>query len=188
MLCARAALAEVLPLFNASHAIFERLAQADPGNAGWQRELSVAHNNIGDVLRAQGNLPAALDAYNASLAIAERLARADPGHAGWQRALAICNERLGDMFERAGRASEARQAFERALGVYEGLIGRNPGDIPSKVFSVVPRWRLSRLDPDRAREHLQAAIETLKPLAAAGRLDSNRLKWLDQLEAELAKL
>ena len=42
---------------------FEELAAADPGNAGWQRDLSVSHNKIGDVLTAQGNLAAALAAY-----------------------------------------------------------------------------------------------------------------------------
>ena len=32
-------------------AIADRLAKADPGNAGWQRDLSVSHEKIGDVLR-----------------------------------------------------------------------------------------------------------------------------------------
>src|SRR5512147_2918064 len=77
-----------------SYKIFERLAGADPGNAGWQRDLSVSHNKIGDVLRAQGNLTAALESYQASLAIAERLAGADPGNAGWQRDLAFSHWRL----------------------------------------------------------------------------------------------
>jgi hypothetical protein len=29
---------------------------SDPGNAGWQRDLSVAYNQVGDVLKAQGDL------------------------------------------------------------------------------------------------------------------------------------
>ena len=51
---------------------------ADPGNAEWQRDLSIKHDRIGNVLQAQGDLPAALASYHAALAIAERLARADP--------------------------------------------------------------------------------------------------------------
>ena len=58
-------------------AIFERLATADPSNAGWQRDLSVSHEKVGDVLTAQGRLDHALEAYRASLAIAERLAAAE---------------------------------------------------------------------------------------------------------------
>jgi hypothetical protein len=40
-----------------------RLAKADPGNAGWQRDLSVSHEKIGDVQVEQGDLAAALASY-----------------------------------------------------------------------------------------------------------------------------
>jgi hypothetical protein len=69
----------------------------DPGNAGWQHDLSVSFNKVGDVLVAQGNLPEALKSYRDSLAIRDRLAKSDPGNAGWQRDLAVCDERLGDI-------------------------------------------------------------------------------------------
>jgi hypothetical protein len=59
------------------HAIADRLAKADPGNAGWQRDLSVSYEKIGDVLVAQGNLPEALKSYRDRHAIADRLAKAD---------------------------------------------------------------------------------------------------------------
>ena len=70
-------------------AIADRLAQADPGNAGWQRDLSVSYERVGDVLVAQGNLPEALKSFRDGLAIADRLAKADPGNAGWQRDLSV---------------------------------------------------------------------------------------------------
>ena len=70
VLRAQGNLTAALDAYNASLAIAERLAEADPGNAGWQRDLSVSHNKIvATCIRAQGNLTAALDAYNASLAI-----------------------------------------------------------------------------------------------------------------------
>ncbi len=78
-----------LTAYRDSLAIAERLAKADPGNAGWQRDLSVSYNKVGDVLVAQGNLPEALTAYRDGLAISERLAKADPGNAGWQRDLSV---------------------------------------------------------------------------------------------------
>jgi hypothetical protein len=40
--------------------IGERLAKADPGNAGLQRDLSVSHGRIGELQQAQGDLAAAL--------------------------------------------------------------------------------------------------------------------------------
>ena len=64
--------------YEGGRVIVDRLAKADPGNASWQRDLSVSHNRIGDVLRAQGNLPRRWRAYRASLAIDERLPRPTP--------------------------------------------------------------------------------------------------------------
>ena len=58
----RATCPEALGSYRVSLAIVERLARADPGNAAWQRDLSVFHNKIGDVLVAQGYLVDALAA------------------------------------------------------------------------------------------------------------------------------
>jgi tetratricopeptide (TPR) repeat protein len=50
------------------------LAVSRPSNAGWQRDLSVSYDKVGEVLQAQGKLPEALNSYRNSLAIADRLA------------------------------------------------------------------------------------------------------------------
>ena len=62
----------------------ERLARR-PCNAGWQRDLSVSQEKVGNVLRDQGDLAGALAAYRESLQARRRLAEADPSNAGWQR-------------------------------------------------------------------------------------------------------
>jgi tetratricopeptide (TPR) repeat protein len=49
-------LPKALKSFRESHDIFDRLAKTDPGNAGWQHDLSVSYSGVSDVLRAQGNL------------------------------------------------------------------------------------------------------------------------------------
>ena len=63
-------------------AIRERLAKADPGNAGWQRDLSVSYDRVGDVQVAQGNLADALKIVPRRAAIVEGLAKADPATPG----------------------------------------------------------------------------------------------------------
>jgi tetratricopeptide (TPR) repeat protein len=103
-------LAAALASYRASLAIRERLAKADPGNAGWQRDLSVSFEKIGDVQQAQGDLAAALTSFRASLDIAERLAKADPGNAGWQRDLIVSLFKIGDL-------SSDKTYFARALEV-----------------------------------------------------------------------
>ena len=44
--------------YTAGQDIRAKLAAADPGNAGWQRDLSVSWNKLGGVREAQGDLPA----------------------------------------------------------------------------------------------------------------------------------
>ena len=56
-------LSVALAAFRASLDIRQRLAAADPGNATWQRDLSISHGNIGIVLSERGNLSAALEAF-----------------------------------------------------------------------------------------------------------------------------
>ena len=87
----------------------DRLAKADPGNAGWQRDLSVSYNKIGEVLVAQGNLPEALKSFRDSLAIRDRLAKADPGNAGWQRDLSVSYAKLANAYRTAGQLPQARE-------------------------------------------------------------------------------
>ena len=70
-------------------AIREKLAAQDPSNTGWQRDLSVSFERIGDVQSAQGNLEAALKAYEDELAIPEKLAAQDPSNTEWQRDLSV---------------------------------------------------------------------------------------------------
>src|SRR5262249_16455279 len=65
------------------------LAAENPRDTTYQRDLSVAHMEIGDVQEEQGDLVGALTSYRESLAIRERLAQSDPGNAGWQRDLSV---------------------------------------------------------------------------------------------------
>ena len=56
-------LAGALKSYRDSLDIADRLAKSYPGNAGWQRDLSVSYNKIGDVQLAQGDLAGALKSY-----------------------------------------------------------------------------------------------------------------------------
>ena len=68
----------VLAVYQAALVIREGLAQRDPANTQWQRDLSVSHDLIGDMLVEQGDGPGALAAYQAALVIREGLAQRDP--------------------------------------------------------------------------------------------------------------
>ena len=97
-----------------------------PGNAGWQRDLSVSDNKVGDVLAAQGNLPEALKSFRDGHAIAERLAQADPGNAGWQRDLSVSYAKLAVVYRTSQQAAEAREALVAGRSVIAPLVARFP--------------------------------------------------------------
>jgi hypothetical protein len=68
---------------------------ADPGNAGWQRDLSaVSRGKVGDALVVQGDLRGALAIYRAGLSIAELLAERSPDNVVWQRDVLDFRQRL----------------------------------------------------------------------------------------------
>src|SRR3984893_8789537 len=74
-------------------------------HSGWQRDLSVSYDNIGDVQVTQGDLKAALKSYSDSLAIRERLAQSDLGNADWHvRVLRQHRQRAGGAGRSQGRA------------------------------------------------------------------------------------
>ena len=112
-----------LSAYQASLDIAERLARADPSNAGWQRDLSVSHEKIGDLRQARGDLDGALSAYQASLDIRERLARADPSNAGWQRDLFVSYYKLGEIARKTGKPAW-RDYWQRAYEVLSSMMAR----------------------------------------------------------------
>jgi tetratricopeptide (TPR) repeat protein len=95
-----------------SLAIAERLANSDPGNAGWQRDLSVSYNKVGGVQEARGDREGALKSYSDSLAIRERLAKSDPGNALWQRDLSVSYNKVGGVQEARGDREGALKSYK----------------------------------------------------------------------------
>ncbi len=94
VLVAQGDLSGALESYRASMAIAERLAKADPNNAGWQRDLSVSYEKVGDLEERRGDIVAAVAAYERSLPIAQSLANRFPGHPQFQSDVAITNRRL----------------------------------------------------------------------------------------------
>ena len=112
--------------FRDSLTIAERLADADPNNAGWQRDVSVSYVKVGDVLVAQGNLPEALKSFRDSLAITERLANADPNNAEWQRDVSVSYNKVGDVLRVQGSLPEALKSYPCQLHDQRGLTEVDP--------------------------------------------------------------
>jgi len=146
--------------------IGERLAQQDPNNAEWQRDLTVSQNRIGDMLAAQGEGAAALTAYRASLAIAERLAQQDPNNAEWQTDVVVsCWKLAQSIAEIAEDEIDRRALLERGLAILHRLHDES---------------RLTRTQEDWIIQ-FERALQVPPPLRGMRRLLSYGRAWLDRL-------
>ena len=145
----------------------ERLAEADPGNSGWQRDLSVSHNKLGDVQVAQGNLAAALTSFQASLAICERLAEADPGNSGWQRDLSVSHDQIGDVQVAQGNLAAALTSFQASLAISERLAEADPGNSGWQRDLSVSHEKIG--DVQVAQGNLAAALTSFQASLAIAR-------------------
>jgi tetratricopeptide (TPR) repeat protein len=83
---------------------------------------------LGDVLRDQGDLPAALAAYQAGRSIRERLVAQDPGHARWQRDLSVAQHKVGDVLRDQGDLPGALAAYRAGLVILERLVAQDPAN------------------------------------------------------------
>jgi tetratricopeptide (TPR) repeat protein len=92
------------------------LAEQDPSNVGWQSDLSVSYERIGDILDSQGKLEDAIGAYRQALKIRESLTEEDPSNAIWQRAWIIVYYKVGSVLTRnAAKLDEGRRLIDKAL-------------------------------------------------------------------------
>jgi len=145
-------------LLRAAHGLLERRANDDPSDLARQRDLSVSHNKIGDVLREQGDLGGELDAYRAALTIRERLAAADPDNATLQRDLAVSHQKIGDVLVEQGDSAGALAAFRASMTIDERLAR----------FDIEDAWRQRNLcvSHDRIGAVLAAQGDLAGALAA----------------------
>jgi len=186
MLAAEGDRAGALEAYRTGLAIVGRLAAADPGNAGWQRDLSVSHGRIANMLAAEGDRAGALEAYRTGLAIVGRLAAADPGNAGWQRNLFVSHNSIGDMLAAEGDRAAALEAYRTGLAIVERLAAADPGNAGWQVDVLWSHWRLA-IHSDDPVQHWRNVVDGLRTLRAANRLTSEQAGWLLIAEANLVK-
>jgi tetratricopeptide (TPR) repeat protein len=186
----RGDLKAALKSYSDSLAIAERLAQSDPGNVGWQRDLSVTYNKVGDAQVAQGDLKAALKSYSDSLAIFGRLAQSDPGNAGWQRDLSVSYNNVGDVQVAQGDLKAALKSYSDGLAIFERLATSDPGNADWQRDLSVSYERVGDVQVEQG--DLKAALKSYSDsLAIRERLaasDPGNAGWQRDLSVSYAKL
>jgi hypothetical protein len=125
--------------------ISQKLAATDPSNAGWQRDLAISEETIGDTLSAQGNLAGALKSYQADLAISQKLAAADPSNAEWQRDLFVAYAKLGTLDTPSNPKAERGRLLSSALLLVEKLQQDGHLTAQQKAWPAMIRQELQEL-------------------------------------------
>ena len=151
---------------------FERLANADPADTGYQRGLSVSLNKVGDVRMDRGDHDGALEAFTRSLQIAEQLARADPDNIRYQRDLTYSVDNVGHVRMARGDPDGALPAFTRSLRIAERLVRTHPDNARCQrdlaySLTFVGDVAKARGDPDAALQSYTRSLEIFERLARA---------------------
>jgi tetratricopeptide (TPR) repeat protein len=165
------------------------LAAADPGNAGWQRDLSVSLEKVGDVRFAAGDRAGALAVYEESLAIRRKLAVADPGNSDWQRDVAVGLNKVADVQFAVGNRAGALSAYDESVAIRRKLATADPGNAGWQADLVISLYKVSTAsDPPQARAALTQALGIAEALAREGKLRAAQQDWPQLLRDALAKL
>ena len=88
MLVAQGNLPAALTAYQASIAIADKLAKADPGNARWQRDVALSHWGVARVMAQRGEQEKALAAFSKAHAIIAKLKSESPSDATLPKDLA----------------------------------------------------------------------------------------------------
>jgi tetratricopeptide (TPR) repeat protein len=109
-----------------ANAIYARLGKLGGEDLDRLRERTVALQELGKVLRAQGKLPEALAAFRESMDIMQRLAKSHPENTDWQRDLNVGHSSVGSIMEAQGLLPEAFKAYSDARDVADRLARKDP--------------------------------------------------------------
>jgi tetratricopeptide (TPR) repeat protein len=168
------------------------LAGQDKTNSGWQRDLSVGYERIGDVLVAQGKLQEALEAYQQSLKIRQTLAEQDKTNSSWQSDLSVSYQRVGEILAAQGDLVGALKNYRDEFAITEKLASQDPTNADSQNAAAWSRYCVAKVlirikdgDRNEARRLVIEGIDIMTRLEHQGALDTNAQDTLNKLN-ELA--
>jgi len=132
-------------LATTSREIMTALVALDGASRDWRRELSIAHNRVGEALLRSGDPAGALAAFRAGLDERERVRPADDDAAQAGRDIAVSHERIGDVLLALGDPGAARAHYETSLALRRTLVESDPARPQWLADLAVSHDRMGRL-------------------------------------------
>jgi tetratricopeptide (TPR) repeat protein len=117
---------EAMAWYRKALVVRQKLADANPAVADYQRDLCDTHNNVAVVLVQTGKPEETLTAWRKALAVQQKLAEDHPDVADFQQGLAYTHGNIGLLLSMTGKPEEAMASFAEALDLFQKLADANP--------------------------------------------------------------
>jgi serine/threonine protein kinase/predicted negative regulator of RcsB-dependent stress response len=162
--------AEAKRQYERAYEMAKQIADANPARTDAQRDLSIAHDKLGDLSLRLGDSRAALENYEQARALRQRLPEADQAASWAQRDLYVSYNKLGDVYLRLGDAKAARDSYQSALEAARHLADANETSAQAQRDLSVSHNKLGDAymelgDSKAARDSYQKALELRQRLA-----------------------
>jgi serine/threonine protein kinase/tetratricopeptide (TPR) repeat protein len=118
--------AEAAKAYRASLELRRRLADANPEQSPFQRDLAGGHNILGVLEQRHGRFADALRSYRAAVEVQQRLIDEQPDDHELHGHLAATHVNLGTLHKETRALDEAVKSFRTALVTYQKLANANP--------------------------------------------------------------
>ncbi len=155
----------------------QELADADPGNTVYRRDLSISYERLADLARDSGDPARARHLYERSLTIRQQLADADPGNTVYRRDLSISYERLADLAMRTGDGETAAQWLAKALDVRRRLTHDEPARLDLAEELAYTLYLSAAIGDPGAREEAERLLEPFELLGHMTLRATALLRW-----------
>jgi tetratricopeptide (TPR) repeat protein len=131
------------------------------------RDLAIADENIGILLRETGDLSKSLEALNAALATWRRLGAKYPADSQIQDDMAMAFTEAGDTLRAADQRTEAEASYQKSIAILEPLIAKNKS-VPAYRERLIQA--LKGLGATQSAAHkLHLAVATWRQATAIGK-------------------
>jgi tetratricopeptide (TPR) repeat protein len=183
----RGHLDDALATYSEASAIAENLAEANPGDIGWQYELGISNERIGDLLMALGNHAQALKYYQAHEEVLSRLDNSDPGDADPQRDPSVSHIKVGNVPAAQDFLSEVLTTLQSSVANMERLAKANLAWQRDLALSYERIGNLLMWQ-DNLPEGLKSFSASLDILDRLARVDPGNASWQRDLAGSYVRI
>ncbi|MGH3864686.1 MAG: tetratricopeptide repeat protein, partial [Pseudonocardiaceae bacterium] len=170
----------------------EELAELEPGNTTYRRDLSISYERLADLAREAGRSGDAETLYRQSLTVREELAELEPGNTTYRRDLSISYNKLADLAREAGQLEIARDLVHRAVGILRALHRLEPRRVDVAVEFAYALYLSAMIAVLEEQENAglterQEIVDVLVPFEPAGLLTArghSLLAWVREGDSD----